>query len=81
MPNRFIPLDVVLDRVCMSKSQLYRKIQAGEFPRGIPLGSQKIAFLESEIDRWMSERLEARERREGDASRRDRAIRARRARR
>lgn len=57
MSKRFIPLEVVLDRICISKSQLYRKIEAGEFPAAVPLGPQKVAFLEAEIDRWMADRL------------------------
>lgn len=61
MQTRFLPLSVVLDRVCLSKSQLYRKIRAGEFPLAVPLGPQKIGFLEAEVEQWMAERLKARE--------------------
>ncbi len=80
MSKRFISLDVVLDRVCLSKSQIYRKIHAGEFPQPVPLGPQKVAFLERDVDGWMAERLEAREMNEGNAWRRARAKKARRAR-
>jgi prophage regulatory protein len=73
MPARLLPLNVVLDRVCLSKTQLYRKIQAGEFPRAVPLGEQKIGFLEAEIERWIAERLQAREADEGCDRRRERA--------
>jgi prophage regulatory protein len=79
--SRFIPLSVVLDRVCLSKSELYRKIQAGEFPPAIPLGPQKVVFLEAEVERWMAERLQARENGEGADWRRSRALRAAEARR
>ena len=49
MPKRFICLEVVLDRVCLSKSQIYRKIHTGEFPQPVPLGPQKVAFLEADL--------------------------------
>ena len=66
----------VLDRICLSKTHLYRKINAGQFPRPVPLGPQKVAFLESEIEAWISERLKARDAAEGVAVRRDRALRS-----
>lgn len=76
MTDRFISTDEVLDRVCLSKTHLYRKINAGEFPRPVPLGPQKVAFLESEIEEWMVGRLRAREEEEGAEARRERAHRA-----
>ena len=76
MADRFLPLSVVLDRVCLSKSQLYRKIRVGEFPRAVPLGPQKIGFLEAEVEQWMVERLKAREADQGADARRARAMRA-----
>ncbi len=58
MTERFISVAEVLDRVGFSRTHLYRKINAGSFPRPVPLGPQKVAFLESEILRWMDERLD-----------------------
>lgn len=76
LTDRFISTAEVLDRVCLSKTHLYRKINAGEFPRPVPLGPQKVAFLESEIEEWMVGRLRAREEEEGAEERRERAHRA-----
>ncbi len=73
MADRFISTAIVLDRVCLSKTHLYRKINAGEFPRPVPLGPQKVAFLESEVEDWMVARLRAREQDEGAEARRERA--------
>ena len=75
MADRFISLDEVRDRVSFSKTHLYRKIAAGTFPRPVPLGPNKVAFLESEVDHWMAERVEAREAEEGFHQRRRRASR------
>jgi len=73
MGDRFISMSEVLDRICLSKTHLYRKINAGQFPRPVPLGPQKVAFLESEIEAWMSARLQARDLYEGAQARRERA--------
>ena len=76
MGDRFISMSEVLDRICLSKTHLYRKINAGDFPRPVPLGPQKVAFLESEIEDWMAARLRAREQNEGVEARRERANRS-----
>ncbi len=73
MSDRFISMSEVLDRICLSKTHLYRKINAGQFPRPVPLGPQKVAFLESEIEDWMAARLHARQQNEGVEARRERA--------
>jgi prophage regulatory protein len=73
MGDRFISMNEVLDRICLSKTHLYRKINAGQFPRPVPLGPWKVAFLESEIEAWMAARLQARDEDEGAQARRERA--------
>ncbi len=76
MTERFISVAEVLDRVGFSRTHLYRKINAGSFPSPVPLGPQKVAFLESEILQWMDERLRARAQNEGMDARRERATRS-----
>ncbi len=72
--NRFITIEEVIDRVCISRTHLYRLINEGKFPKQIPLGAYKIAFLEREVDEWIEERLTAREQGEGVELRRQRAL-------
>ena len=60
MGDRFLSMRVVLDRVGLSKSHLYRKIKLGEFPQPVPLAPGRVAFLESEIEDWMESRLRLR---------------------
>ncbi len=74
--SRLIPTSVVLDRVCMSKTQLYRLINAGEFPKPVPVGRHRVAFLESEVADWIDARVRLREDGNGAEARRDRAVRA-----
>ncbi len=76
MSERLIPLVVVLDRVCMSRTQIYRLINAGEFPKPVPIGRQRVAFVETEVAAWIDNRLRLREQGVGAEARRQRAIRA-----
>jgi prophage regulatory protein len=45
----------------LSRSQIYRKIANGTFPRQVHLSDRRIVFIEAEIDAWLSERIAARE--------------------
>lgn len=74
MPERFISMDDVIDRVSFSKTHIYRKIAGGTFPRLVPPGPRKVAFLEREIEAWMAARVDARESGEGAEARRTRAL-------
>ena len=74
--DRLLSMAVVLDRVCMSKTQLYRLINAGEFPKPIPVGRQRVAFLESEVNAWIESRLRLRDEGHGAEARRARAKKA-----
>jgi prophage regulatory protein len=53
---------------------MYRLIAAGEFPKPVPIGRLRVAFLETEVAAWIEERSRLRE--EGAEMRRQRAIRA-----
>lgn len=54
----------VLERVGLSSSTLYEMTAAGEFPAPIPIGRQAVAWLESEVDAWICNRIEIRDRRQ-----------------
>lgn len=73
---RLLPTAVVLDRVCMSKPTLYRLINAGEFPKPVPVGRQRVAFVESEVAAWINQRVGLRDAGIGVGERRERALRA-----
>ena len=69
MAERFITMEQVRGRVALSKTEIYRKIKAGLFPKPVPLGPRKVAFVESEVAAWIEERLKARAAGEGEAER------------
>jgi prophage regulatory protein len=76
MAERLIRMDQVKNRVCLSKTTIYRKIEVDEFPRPVPIGTQRVAWIESEIDAWIADRAEARDQHQGQDFRRDRARRS-----
>lgn len=61
-PDRFIDAFAVMRLTGLSRTTLWRLSRAGEFPKPVPLSRGRSAFLESEVLKWMRERLEARER-------------------
>lgn len=54
---RFLRLPEVLERISLSKAQIYNLISLGEFPPQIKLGDRASAWLESEVDQWIDERI------------------------
>lgn len=55
--SRFLKIRRVIDRVSLSKSQLYVLIAQKQFPAPIKLGIRSSAWLESEIEAWMEARM------------------------
>nr|WP_241973623.1 AlpA family phage regulatory protein [Aliidiomarina shirensis] len=49
----------VIDRVKLSNATIYNRIAAGEFPRQINLCGKRVAWLESEIDEWITTRVQS----------------------
>jgi prophage regulatory protein len=52
-------LPQVKQRVGLSRSSIYAKIAVGEFPAPISLGGRAVAWLDSEITGWITDRLNA----------------------
>jgi prophage regulatory protein len=56
---KFIRLGEVLSRIPLSRSAIYSKISAGEFPKPVSLSSQSVGWIESEVQAWMEKRVAA----------------------
>jgi prophage regulatory protein len=44
-------------RTGLSRSTIYAKINANEFPKGIRLGRRAVGWLESDVASWICERV------------------------
>ncbi len=52
-PDRILRLNAVLDRTGLSRSTLYRKMQAGTFPKNIQISTRCAGWRESAVEAWM----------------------------
>ena len=57
LTKRFIRLPIVQDKTGWSKSSIYLGVSRGTFPRPISLGARAVAWVETEIDDWLSSRI------------------------
>jgi prophage regulatory protein len=60
MPKRFIRLQEVRTRTGLARSTVYQKISCGEFPVQIAISARSVAWLESDVDSWIDDRISAR---------------------
>ncbi|MCI1898398.1 MAG: AlpA family transcriptional regulator [Enterobacter sp.] len=58
MSQSFIRLSEVQRRTGYSKAWIYRLMSQGKFPLSVKIGSRAIAFVESEVDGWISQRID-----------------------
>ncbi len=53
MAPTLISMKTVLQRIPLSKTELYRRIKAGTFPKQLRLGPGRVAFAEQEVSAWI----------------------------
>ena len=57
--RQFIRLKQLKALVGLGHTTIYAKIKTGEFPKPYPLGARAVAWLSSEIDDWIAQRVAA----------------------
>lgn len=57
MTLRLLSIDQVLDKVPVSRQQIYALVAKREFPKQKRIGKNRVAWLESEVDTWIKERV------------------------
>lgn len=60
---RLIRMKEVIQKTGLSKSSIYDLIARNQLPKPVrlsPAGGRSVAFVESEIDTWIAERIAAR---------------------
>jgi len=57
---RILRLKDVMATTGLARSTVYKFISEGAFPKPIPLGGKSVGWLESEIQEWIAEKIEAR---------------------
>ena len=46
-------------RTGLSRSTIYARIKAGTFPAPVSLGPRAVGWIEDDVHRWLSDRIEA----------------------
>lgn len=44
-------------RTGLSRSSIYERVAKGTFPRPVSLGCRAVAWVSSEVDSWIAERI------------------------
>lgn len=55
--ERFIRLPEVLYTTGLSRSTVYEMMSRRQFPAQVSLGGKNVAWLASEVEQWMDERI------------------------
>ena len=56
MTIRLISIEEVMDKVPVSRQKIYAMIGKGQFPVQRQISANRVAWLESEVDKWIEER-------------------------
>ena len=56
MTDRLLRRDEVIHLSGLSRSELYRQMKAGIFPRSVSVSSRAVRWRESEVAEWISSR-------------------------
>jgi prophage regulatory protein len=59
-PKHLLSKRAVLKQIPISSATMWRNIAAGEFPKPIRIGKRRVAWVQTEIDDWLAERMEER---------------------
>lgn len=53
MSTRLIRLNEVITKTGLSRSRIYQYINEDKFPGNVSLGGRSVAWVESEVEKWI----------------------------
>ncbi len=59
MTTTILRLPAVKARTGLSRSTIYLRISENRFPKPISLGDRAVGWIETEIDEWLKQQVEA----------------------
>jgi prophage regulatory protein len=54
---RLIKLKEVIEKTSLGRSTIYELMAKGTFPKQVSLGAKSVAWIESEVDDWIMEKI------------------------
>lgn len=61
MSMKLIRIKEVMSRTGLGRSTIYKYMNLGRFPQQIKLSARFVAWVESEVEAWIQERIELRD--------------------
>jgi prophage regulatory protein len=58
---RLIKLKEVIEKTSLGRSTIYEFMTKGTFPKQVSLGAKSVAWLESEVDDWIMDKVGVRD--------------------
>lgn len=55
---KFLRLNEVQERVGLGRTSIYKLIGEGKFPKPVHILCRNVAWVDSEIDEWMMDRID-----------------------
>ena len=59
MVTSILRLPTVKARTGLSRSTIYLRVSDGKFPKPVSLGGRAVGWIESEVQQWLEQRIEA----------------------
>lgn len=54
---RFLRIGEVRERIGLGRTSIYKMVNEGTFPKPVRVLGKKVAWLDSEVDEWMMDRI------------------------
>ncbi|WP_206191643.1 helix-turn-helix transcriptional regulator [Shewanella bicestrii] len=58
---KLIRIKDVIDTTGLARSTIYKYVDKGIFPKAVKLGCKSVAWVESEVQEWILERIQERD--------------------
>ena len=59
MSHKILRLPTVKEKTGLSRSTIYLRISKHEFPAPVSLGGRAVGWVETDINDWLAEKIEA----------------------
>ena len=53
MTDHLLDIDAVMHATTLCKTEIYKRMKAGEFPRSVTLGRKRVAWKASAVAEWI----------------------------
>lgn len=58
---RLLKIKDVMDKTGLGRTSIYKYIGLDQFPRPVPLGEKRVAWVEHEIEEWIMTKVQQRD--------------------